>query len=146
MRHVENLAIVRTVYSNIFKHIEGHLGIFSHVRAYWGTLKHIETFRHYWGILNHIQTFRTLCNPWIHNHVIFRTQAHLGFKVSSKTWQTCKMMGNIQSYGIVRTVFSRIFKDIFKGYSRDLFSRDVDAYSATLTGMQLWGRWKVLPF
>ena len=34
VRHIENPGIVITVYLNIFRHIEGHSAIFSHVKAY----------------------------------------------------------------------------------------------------------------
>ena len=34
MRYIENSGIVRIVYSGIFKHIQGHSAIFSHVQAY----------------------------------------------------------------------------------------------------------------
>ena len=34
VRHIENPDIVRTVYSVIFKHIQGHSALFSHVQAY----------------------------------------------------------------------------------------------------------------
>ena len=33
MRHIENPGIVRTVYSDIFKHIQGHSAILSHGQA-----------------------------------------------------------------------------------------------------------------
>ena len=49
------------------------------------------------------------------------------------------MIRHIQTPGIVRTVYSSILKDI-KGYL-GIF-RDIDAYSATLTGAQLRGREK----
>ena len=32
--HIENPGIVRTVYSGIFRHIQGHSAIFSHIQAY----------------------------------------------------------------------------------------------------------------
>ena len=44
MRHIENSGIVKTVYSNIFKHIQGHSPIFSHVQGYSGMLRYIETY------------------------------------------------------------------------------------------------------
>ena len=51
------------------------------------------------------------------------------------------MTWHIQSPGIVRTVYSSIFKDI-QGYSGylEIFSI-FHAYSATLTSMQLGGEW-----
>ena len=54
-----------------------------------------------------------------------------------KVCQTCKMVTHIQSPGIVRTGLLN-----FQGYS-GIF-RDIDTYSATLTGMQL-GRGGGLP-
>ena len=34
VRHIENSGIVRTVYSNIFRNIQGHSAIFCHDQAY----------------------------------------------------------------------------------------------------------------
>ena len=34
MRHIENSGIVTTVYSAIFRHIQGHSDVFSYVQAY----------------------------------------------------------------------------------------------------------------
>ena len=34
LRHIENIGIVKTVYSGNFRHIQGHLAIFSHVQAH----------------------------------------------------------------------------------------------------------------
>ena len=34
MRDIENFGIIRAVYSGIFRHIQQHLIIFSHVQAY----------------------------------------------------------------------------------------------------------------
>ena len=67
--------------------------------------------------------WRNFC---IYNRAIFRTLAYLEPKASAKVCLTCKMIAHIQSPGIVRTVYSSIFKDI-------------DAYSATLPGAQLVG-------
>ena len=68
------------------------------------------------------------------NHAIFRTLTHLEVEASSKACWTCKIIRHIQIPAIVRTVYSRISKDIlgFLG-----IVRDIDAYSATLTGAQL---------
>ena len=33
MRHIENPVIIRTVYSGICRHTQGHLAIFSHVQT-----------------------------------------------------------------------------------------------------------------
>ena len=40
----KNHGIVRTVYSGIFRHIQGHSEIFLHVQAYSGTLRHTEAY------------------------------------------------------------------------------------------------------
>ena len=45
MRHIENPAIVRTVYSSIFRSIQGHSAIFSHFQAYRGKSRHIEAIQ-----------------------------------------------------------------------------------------------------
>ena len=34
VRHIENTGIIRTVYSGIFRHIQGHSAIISHAQAY----------------------------------------------------------------------------------------------------------------
>ena len=49
IRLIENTGIVRTIYSIIFRHIEGHSAIFSHVQAYGGMFRHTEAgiFRPY---------------------------------------------------------------------------------------------------
>ena len=49
MWHIENSGIVRTVYSRIFRDIQGHSAIFSQVQTYLGTLKYIE------ALLRHIE-------------------------------------------------------------------------------------------
>ena len=121
MRHIEKPGLVRTVYSNIVRHIQRYSVIFSHVQALWETLRHTEPYS---GI------FRSLCSTCIYNHVIFRTLAHSRPKASSKACQTYKMIRHIHSPGIVRKICSSIFKD---------------AYSATLAGVQLGCRRKASP-
>ena len=121
MRHIEKPGLVRTVYSNILRHIQRYSAIFSHVQALWGTLRDTEPYS---------DIFRSLCSPCMYNHVIFRTLAHSGPKASSKACQTYKMIRHIQSPGIVRKICSSIFKD---------------AYSATLAGVQLGCRRKASP-
>ena len=37
--HIKNPGIVRTVYSGIFRPIQGHSALFSRVQAYWGALR-----------------------------------------------------------------------------------------------------------
>ena len=113
----------------------------------------------------HIDTnsdiFRTLHNLCIYNHAIFRTLADLEPDPSSKACETCKMIRHIQCPGIVKTVYSNIFKDI-QGYSvylgifRDIHAYSVqltgvqvgesDAYSVTVTGVQLEGSRRRLPW
>ena len=111
IRHIENLDIEQfiQVYLGTFSIIHPCLGLSRDINAYWGI------FRHYWEILCHIQTSRTLCNPCLYNRVIFRTLVYLEPEAFSKSCQTFKMIRYIQSPGIVRTVYSSIFKDIF-GY------------------------------
>ena len=57
--HAANHGIVRIVYSDIFRHTQGHLGIFSHVQGYCGTLGHIEAYlgiiEAYGAIIRHIR-------------------------------------------------------------------------------------------
>ena len=42
--HIKNPGVVRTVYSGIFRPVQGHSAIFSHVQAYWRTLRYIEAY------------------------------------------------------------------------------------------------------
>ena len=44
MRHIENPGIVKTVYSDIFRCIQGNSPIFSHVLGHSGTLRYIEAY------------------------------------------------------------------------------------------------------
>ena len=71
--------------------------------------------RHIQALLRHIEQYSD----------ILTTLAHLEFNASLKACLTCKMIKHIQNF----QAFSRIFR-IFK---------DIDAYSATLTGEQLGG-------
>ena len=131
MGHIDSPDIVRTVYSSIFRYIQGYPAIFSHVQAYWGTLRHIQAYsgivKKYWAI------FRTLCNPCIYNRVIFRIMSHLEHETSSKAFRTCKMTKHIQSPGIVRSLSKHL-----QGYL-EIF-RDSHAYWSTLKGVQLGRR------
>ena len=89
-------------------------------------------FRHYGGVWSHNQKYSELFgyseifgnirNPCIYNRAIFRTLAYLEPKASSKACRTCKMIMHIQSPGIVRTIYSSIFKDIY-AYSEILILR-----------------------
>ena len=59
MRDIQNLGIVGTINSEVFKHIQGYSEILSHAQAYWGTLKHIKAYsgiiEAYLAVLRHIQ-------------------------------------------------------------------------------------------
>ena len=102
----------------------------------WGTLSNIQPcsgilrdikyiLRHKQVLLSLIEPysdiFRTPCYPCIHSHVIFRTLEHLECKASSKASQRCKM---------IRYIHDNLIKHL------QIF-RDINAYSATLTGSQL---------
>ena len=105
MWHIKNFI---QKFSGIFRNIQQYSAMFVQrgIKAYWdiqALLKHIEPYS---------DILRTLRNPWIHNHALFRTLAHLESEASSKACQTCKMMRNIQSPVIVRIVFSSFFNDI----------------------------------
>ena len=89
-------------YSAMVSHIEGHQGISRHIQA---LLRHIEPYS---GI------FRTPYNPCIYSNAIFRILAYLEPEAYSRASQTCKMIRHIQRPGLVRTVFSGSFKDIYR--------------------------------
>ena len=44
MRYIENPGTVKTVYSDIFRRIQGHSPIFSHAQGRSGTLRYIEAY------------------------------------------------------------------------------------------------------
>ena len=111
-RYFENPDIVRTVYSGIFGHIRGHSAIFTYVYKYCATLRQTEATSCITEACEPSDICRTLCNPCIYNRAIFGTLAHLELEASSKACQTCKLIRYIQSPGIVRTVYSSIFKVI----------------------------------
>ena len=107
------------------RHIEGHYGILRHIQA---------LLRYYWSILSHVLIYSELCITLAYTTVPY---SHLEPKTSSKGYQICKMIRYIQSPGIVRTVYSSIFNEI-QGYSRYLrIFKDISAYAATFTGVQL---------
>ena len=54
MRHTVNPDIVRTVYSGIFRHIQGHSCLFRHFQAYSGTFSNIHPCS---GILKDIKAY-----------------------------------------------------------------------------------------
>ena len=65
----------------------------------------------YSGIIEACEAI-TLLKPCIYNCDMFRILAYLEAEASSKACQTCKMNMHIQSPGIVRIVYSSIFKNI----------------------------------
>ena len=106
MRHIENPGIVRTVYSGIFRHIQGLSAILSHVQALRDILRQV--------LLRHIEPysdiFRTLCNPSICNCAIFTTLVHLEPEASSKACQTCKItFFENQKKALIASIFALIF-------------------------------------
>ena len=139
MRYIENPGIFRTVYSDISlayseQFIQTFPGIFRDFQKYSATFSVFKAYRgifRCWYIEVYSVIFRILCNPCIYNRIIFRTLAHLDPQASSKACGTRKMIRYIQSPGIIRTVFS----SIFKGYL--VILSVINAYSATPTGAQL---------
>ena len=67
-RHTENHCRVITVYSDIFKSIQGHSAIFNHVQTYWWTLWYIEAYSSIavanWAINPYIFTTMSYSKPW----------------------------------------------------------------------------------
>ena len=108
--HTGNPGIVRTVYSDISRNIQGHSAIFCHVQAYCTILRQSEAYS---GI---IETYEDLIGAWrnccIYNHSIFRTLAYLKPEASSKACRTCKMIMHIHTPCIEQftQAFSRIFQ------------------------------------
>ena len=102
--------------------IQAFSDIFKDIQQYSAMFRPIS--RHYCSILSYVQTYSDICvihkyNHYKYNHYIFRTLAYSNLEpeTSSNTCQTCQMIKHIQSPpGIVRTVFSSIFKNIL-GYS-----------------------------
>ena len=124
-RHIENPGVVRTVYSGIFRLIQRHSAIFSLFQAYWVALRYIEV---YLGI---IEAYGAIVRNIRNNLSIFRTLAYLEAEASSKACRTCKMMMHIQSPGIVRTIYSSVFKDI-KASSEILILIHIQPHSQAL--------------
>ena len=58
-RCIQNSGIVRTLYSGVFRHIQGHSAIFSHGHAYWRILRYIKAYsginEAYGFIIRHIR-------------------------------------------------------------------------------------------
>ena len=97
MGHIDNSGIVRTIYSCIFRHIQEYSAMSRRIKGHEDILRHIQA---------------TLCNLCFCNRAIFRTLAYLEPVASSSNCQICKIIRHIQSPGIIRTVYSSIFKDI----------------------------------
>ena len=112
MRHIENSCMSEQFIQAFSDNTQVHSAIFSYVHAYWGRQK----VRHIQALLRHIESyseiFKTLCNPCICNHAIFKTLTHLEPGASSSVCGICKMIRHVQCPGIIRTVYSTIFKDI----------------------------------
>ena len=121
MQHIENPGIVRTVYSDIFKDIKQYSAMFRHIEGHKGI------FRHYWGIWSHNHI---LSNPCIYNCATFRTLAYLEPEASSKYVQHVRWSSYSESWHSHNSLFKH-----FQGYL-GIFS-SINAYSATLTGVQL---------
>ena len=113
MRHIENLVIVKTAHWGIIKPIQQYSAMFRHIHGHYGILRHSQALLK--RIEPYSRIFRTMCNPCICSRTIFRTLAHVELEASLKVGRTCKMIRYIQRPGIVRTVYSNIFKDI-QGY------------------------------
>ena len=111
--YIENPGIVRTVCFGIFRHFQGHSAIFNHGQAYWGILRHIKVYSGiielYGVIIRHSRNSAYRCK---YQRVIFRTLTYLEREASSKYCWTCKMIMNIQSPSIVKTVYLSIFRYI----------------------------------
>ena len=95
------------IFSGIFRDIQQYSGILRDIKTYRGIFRHCG----YWSIFSSV-IFRILRNPHICNRTIFRTLAHLEPTASSKVCGTSKMIRYIQNPGMIRAVFSSIFKDI----------------------------------
>ena len=136
MRHIEKPGLVRTVYSNIFRHTQRYWAIFIHVQAFWGTLRHTEAYSDieaYWAIFRHSEVSAAIAyitmsysEPW-HIHDL----RHFQKLVKRIRWSGI-FLEPWHSQNKFAQAFSRIF-------------RDIDAYSATLTGVQLGCRRKAFP-
>ena len=122
-RNIENPGIVRTVYSGIFRHIQGHSAIKSYVQTY------CSIFRHYWGVRRHYQTYSELCitlayttvpylEPWL-----IQNPSHLQKSVKHVRYDHANSGPQHSQNSLFRQ---------FQGYL-GIF-RDIDAYSAPLSG------------
>ena len=89
------------------------------------TLRYIEV---YLGIT---EAYGAIVRNIRNNRAIFRTLAYLEAEASSKVCRTCKMMMHIQSPGIVRTIYSSVFKDI-KASSEILILIHIQPHSQAL--------------
>ena len=116
MRHIENPGIVRTLYSDIFRHIQGHSAYVSHGQAYRRTFRPIEAYlgivEAYLAIFRHIQNY---VNPCIYNFGLLKTLLHLEPKAATKACWTCEMIRHIQSPRLSEQFiqsFSTVLRDI----------------------------------
>ena len=91
-------------YSGTFNNMQLYSSILRDIKAYSGIIEASgPTMRQIRHILNFVQPLQIQS---------FRTLAYLEPKASPKTCHTCQMIRHIQSPGIVRTFYSRTFKDI----------------------------------
>ena len=103
MRYTDN-------YSEIFKHIQEHSAIFTHVLAYWRTLRHTETYSCITEAIfkNSVQLLHIqLCD--IQNPDTFKSQNI--FKSLSNMQDNQASSGSCHNQNIMQA-FSRIFRDI----------------------------------
>ena len=107
-RHIKNPGIVTAIYSGIFRDIQQYSAMFIHIEGHQSILRHIQVLLTHREPLSDI--FGTLPNFCMYNRAIFRTLSYLEPKTSSKACRTCKTIMYIQSPGIVRTVYTSIFK------------------------------------
>ena len=124
VRHIENPGMVRTVYLGIFRHIQGHSAIFSLCS----------------GILSHIQVLLRR----MESHILRHKELCVTLKYTTASYSEPWLIYNLRHLQKFVKHIRWLFKH-FKGYL-GIF-RVSDAYSATLTGVQLEGEGRPpLPF
>ena len=95
--------------SGTFGNIQRCSDMLRDIKVYWGI------FRQFSGKLSRIQTYSELCVTFANSQLChIQNLAYLELKTSSKTCKTCKNNKHIQSPRLVRTVYSSIFKQIFR--------------------------------
>ena len=114
--HSEFWHIQNSVYSGIFRHIQGYSALWRHIHAYW------RIFKAYSGLFRHIH--HPLQPLYIHNIVIFRALTYLQPEAYSELCET--LTRHIQNPAIVRT-FRTVFPGIIQPYS-DIFRTLCNAY------------------